>query len=137
MSASPALERVVQLVLWLLAVYHLVMGSAALFVPALAARLVRSLYGATLPESDAFRYATSMIGVLALAVGLLAAVAALRPAEHRAIVGALLVLQLGRLFCRVRDRRLLGTAFGVSARGNAAAIGVLAAECVVLGLWLR
>jgi hypothetical protein len=136
-TAPPSLERAVQLVLWLLAGYHLVVGAAALVAPALAARLIRSLYGATLPAEDAFRFATSMIGALALAIGLLAAVAALAPAEHRAIVGALIVLQLGRIFCRVRDRRLLASSLGVSPRSNGAAIAVLGAECIVLGLWMR
>jgi hypothetical protein len=124
-------------VLWLLAAYHLVLGAAALLAPALAVRLVRSLYGAAVPEGGAFRYMTSMIGALALAVGGLAGVAALAPAEHRAVVAALVCLQLCRIFCRLRDRRLLAASLGVSARSNGAAVLVLGAECVVLALWLR
>ena len=137
MSASPSLEWLARLVLWLLAGYHLAVGAAALLAPALAVRLVRSLYGAALPEGGAYRYMTSMIGALAVTLGGLAAVAALAPAENRAIVAALVVLQLARIFCRLRDCRLLAASLGVTARRNAAAVLVLGAECVVLGLWLR
>jgi hypothetical protein len=134
---APSLERLVQLVLWLLAGYHLALGAAALVAPALAVRLMRSLYGAELPEGGAFRYMTSMIGALAVAIGCLAAAAARAPAEHRAVVGALLLLQLCRIFCRLRDRGLLAASLGVSARRNGAAVVVLGAECLLLGLWLR
>ena len=137
MIAAVSLELLARLVLWLLAAYHLVLGAAALLAPPLAVRLVRSLYGAAVPEGGAFRYMTSMIGALALAVGWLAAVAARAPAEHRAVVGALVLLQLCRIFCRLRDRRLLARSLGVSARSNGAAVVVLGAECAVLGLWLR
>jgi hypothetical protein len=78
-----------------------------------------------------------MTGALALAVGSLAAVAARAPRDHRAIVAALVVLQLGRAYCRIRDRRLLADSLGVSAGRNAAAIALLGAESAVLLLWLR
>jgi hypothetical protein len=136
-SAASALESAARFVLWLLAAYHVVVGAIALVAPARAASVMRALYGAALPSGDAFRYATSMIGALALAIGLVAGVAALAPAQHRAIIVALLVLQLGRIFCRLRDRRLLASSLGVTARRNGAAIIVLGAECAVLGLWLR
>lgn len=131
------LEPVVQLVLFVLAGYHIIVGGIALVAPSYAPLLMRSLYGARLPRDDgALRYMTSMIGGLALAIGILAAVAALRPAENAAIVAALLVLQLARIWCRLRDRQLLATALGVSARSNAASIATLGLECVVFGLWL-
>jgi hypothetical protein len=126
----------VSAVLWLLAAYHLTMGVTALVSPATAPRVMRALYGMTLPADDAWRYLTSMVGTLALTIGVLAAVAALAPAANRPIVAALLLLQLGRILCRIRDRRLLATALGVSGVRNSAAILVLVVECVVLGTWL-
>jgi len=127
----------VTLVLWLLAAYHIVMGAVALFAPDLASRMVASLYGASVVASAQQRYMTSMIGALALAIGGLAAVAAQRPYDNRAIIAAFLVLQLFRTFCRLRDRRVLAESFGVSGRANATAIAVLGAESVVLLLGLR
>ena len=124
-------------VLWLLAVYHVTMGAAALFAPSTAARLVRALYGAALPDDGAFRYAVSMLGALALVVGGLAAVAARAPNDNHPIVLALLALQLCRAFCRIRDRALLARAFGITPARNTAAIAALAAESIVLTLALR
>lgn len=137
MTPDILLERLVQVVLFVLGGYHIIVGGMALAAPSYAPILMRSLYGARLPQNEgAVRYMTSMIGALALAIGVLALVAAPRPAAHRALVATLLVLQLARIFCRLRDRRLLATALGVSARSNAAAIAVLGLESVVLGLWL-
>lgn len=124
-------------VLWLLAVYHIALGTAALLVPSTAARLVRALYGAALPDDGAFRYAVSMIGALALVVGGLAVVAARAPHANHPIVLALLVLQLARAFCRVRDHALLARAFGITPARNRVAIAALAAESIVLTLALR
>ena len=53
------------------------------------------------------------------------------------IVLALLVLQLCRAFCRIRDRALLARAFGITPARNTAAIAALAAESIVLTLALR
>ncbi|MEO5814817.1 MAG: hypothetical protein ABIT20_06010 [Gemmatimonadaceae bacterium] len=127
----------VTLVLWLLAAYHLVMGTVALFAPEVAPRMVGSLYGASVSTSGQLRYMTSMIGALALAIGGLAVVAAQRPYANRPIIAMLIVLQLSRVFCRVRDRRVLAEAFGVSGRANSAAIAVLVAESAILMLGLR
>lgn len=127
----------VTLVLWLLAAYHIVMGGVALFVPALAPKLVGSLYGATVATGGQWRYMTSMIGTLALAIGGLAVVAAQRPHDNRPIIAALIVLQLCRAFCRVRDRRLLAGSFGVSGRANSVAIAALITESAILMHGLR
>jgi hypothetical protein len=128
---------IVTFVLWLLAAYHIVMGAVALFVPDLAPRVVGSLYGASVSTSGQLRYMTSMIGALALAIGGLAVVAAQRPYANRPIITMLIVLQLCRVFCRVRDRRVLAEALGVNARANSAAIAALVAESAVLALGLR
>lgn len=124
------------LVLWTLAAYHLVMGATALLLPSAAARAMHALYGMTVPEGDAWRYMTSMIGALALTVGVLLLVAARAPAEHRAIIAAVLLLQGSRLLCRIRDRHLLAAALGVTMPRNLTAILALSAECGVLAAWL-
>ena len=126
----------VTLVVGILAIYHLLMGALALFAPARAARAIGALYGASLVDAPQLRYSTSMIGALALAVGGLAAIAAPHPYEHRAIVGALLLLQLARMFCRVRDRRLLAESLGVAPSRNVLMIAVLGLEVAVLALAL-
>jgi uncharacterized membrane protein HdeD (DUF308 family) len=131
-SAAPYVSAV----LWLLGGYHLAMGVTALLAPARATRIVRGLYGATLPVDDAFQYAVSMIGALALAMGALAVAAARAPRDHREIVAALIALQATRALCRVRDRRLLAESLGVSPARNWAAVLTLAVECGVMLLVL-
>jgi hypothetical protein len=135
-TSSAVLHVAFHVVCGLLALYHLLMGAAALFAPRSAPALMRRLYGASIGDTDVVRYMTSMIGALALAIGGLAAVAAVSPVANRPIVAALLVLQLGRLFCRIRDRRLLAASLAVTPRANAAAIAVLAIEAAVLALVL-
>ena len=123
--------------LLLLAIYHLAMGALALLAPSRATRAVGTLYGARLGDTPELRYATSMVGALALAIGGLAAVAALHPHEHRPVIAALLALQLARIFCRVRDRRMLADALGVSPARNWAMVVVLGVEVAILALALR
>ncbi len=128
---------VLPVLLLALAAYHLVMGTIALFAPSQAARAAGALYGARLGDAAPLRYATSMIGALALAIGGLAATAAAHPDDNRPVIGALLALQLARLFCRVRDRRLLADSLGVPPGRNAAMVAVLGVEVVILALGLR
>lgn len=124
----------VTLVLWLLAAYHVVMGATALLVPDLAPRMVGSLYGASVAANGQVRYMTSMLGAQALVIGGLAVVAAQRPLANSPVIAAIMLLQLFRVFCRVRDRRVLAESFGVSNRANLAAIMLLSAQVVILAL---
>ena len=130
-------EMVVLGLLVLLALYHLGMGLVALLAPRTAGRLVGAFYGATLGDSAQLRYATSMIGALALAVGWTIVGALLISESFRWMMDTLIVLQLSRLFCRVRDRRMLATAFGVTPRRNAIAAAILGVEIVILTLGLQ
>lgn len=125
------------LLLWALAIYHLLMGAVALLAPRGAARVVGAIYGASLGDSPQLRYVTSMVGALAIAVGLMTLAAARDPLGLRPVLVALLVLQLARLFCRVRDRRLLAAAFGVTSVRNAMAAALLGLEIAILSLALR
>ena len=131
------MSLLVRVVLWLLAAYHLIMGAVAVIAPGVAPTIMRALYGLSLTESGQARYMTSMIGALAVAIGSLAAVAALSPASNHPIISALLLLQLVRICCRVRDRRLLADSFGVTNARNAVAIALLAIEATILAVGLR
>lgn len=123
-------------VLVVLAAYHLTTGLLALTVPAKARQLVRTLYGAELPDAAAMDYAVSMIGAQALAIGVLAAVAAVDPARHRWVVAALALLQLLRAAVRLGRATVLRDALGVPPRRNAVMIVVLLLEVSVLTAFL-
>jgi hypothetical protein len=130
-------DVLLMLMIGLLAIYHLVMGAIALFAPSRAARAVGVLYGAQLTDGPQLRYATSMIGALAVALGGLAAIAAFDPFQHKPVIASLIALQLARLFCRVRDRRMLAESLGVAAGRNAVMMLILGAEVAVLALAFR
>ena len=120
-------------VLFVLAAYHLTVGALSLFSHAAASNLVARLYGATsLDDSPQLRYAVKMLGLQALALGALAAVAAWSPAEHRDVVAALAALQAGRAACRLAFRRSLRETFGIPERRNLLNASLLIVEAVIL-----
>ena len=123
-------------VLVALAGYHLTTGLLALIAPARARRLVRTLYGAELPDAAAMDYAVSMIGAQAVAIGVLAAVAAVDPTRNRWVVGALALLQLLRAVVRIGRANVLRDTLGVPTRRNVVMIVVLLLEVSVLTAFL-
>ena len=126
-----------QAVLALLAAYHLGTGLLALIAPAGARRFARALYSADLRENGQMDYVVAMIGAQAVAIGVLAAVAAVDPVRNRAIVGGLALLQFLRAATRVARAGTLRDALGVPPRQNAMMIAVLLAEVAVLAASLE
>jgi hypothetical protein len=125
-----------QVVLVILAIYHLTTGVLALVAPAAARRLVRVVYGAQLVDAAPMDYAVSMIGAQAIAIGVLAAVATTDPVRYRAVVVALALLQLLRALVRMVRARLLRDALGVATDRNAVMVAVLLVEVAVLVVFL-
>jgi hypothetical protein len=125
-----------QVVLVILAIYHLTTGVLALLAPATARRLVRVVYGAQLVDAAPMDYAVSMIGAQAIAIGVLAAVATTDPVRYRAVVVALALLQLLRALVRMVRARLLRDALGVATDRNAVMVAVLLVEVAVLVVFL-
>ena len=131
MSAS---EIVLRAVLATLAAYHLGIGALAVFSRHGLRRVTRAFYGADIEASEQMRQAVKMLGLYALAIGALLAVAAWEPAEHRAIIVVVAGLQLARAIVRLRDRSLLAGAFAIPARRNALNVGLLLGEVVALAI---
>lgn len=125
-------EAVLRAVLGLLAVYHLAMGLAATFAPRLAARLGRALYALQAEDTPQLRYGLRMLGLYALAIGSLAALAALDPRTHVAIILVIAALQLARATARLVLRRELAAAFGIGSRRSALNAAVLVAQALAL-----
>ena len=126
------IEVLARLVLAILALYHLATGLVALVAPALARRLMRTVYAAELEASPAMDYATAMIGAQALALGLLAALAVRDPSGQRPFVAVLALLQLVRASVRIVRARTLRETMGVPASRNALAVAALLGEALVL-----
>jgi hypothetical protein len=124
-----------RVVLGLLAAYHLAIGLISVASHRWTARLTRGLYALSMGEDARFRYAVKMLGLYALALGALLALAARDPAAHRPIVAAITFLQAARGLSRLAFRRLLAEGFGVPPRRNAAHACFLMATAALLAWW--
>ena len=82
-------DALLRAVLLALALYHLGIGALSVFAPGGARRVARALYGVSVDPTPQVVYAVRMLGLYALTLGALVALAAWRPAEHRATVVAL------------------------------------------------
>jgi len=128
-ALAPALLRAT---LALLAAYHLAIGLVSVASPAGTRRVARAFYGLALEPGPQVAYAVRMLGLYALALGTLVALAAWRPAEHRATVLVLAALQGARALSRLASARTLAADFGVPPARNRANAALLLAEAAVL-----
>jgi len=126
---GPALARAV---LVLLAAYHLGIGVTSLFSHRLTGRAAAALYAVSLDDVPQLRYAVKMLGLYALALGALLAVAARDPAGHAPTVAVVAALQAARAATRLANHALLRDAFGVPRHRNLAAVALLLAESGIL-----
>lgn len=126
------IEELLRAVLAVLAGYHLLMGGLAATAPRVAARVAGSLYALQATETPQLRYGVRMLGLYALALGVLLALAARDPRAHLPVIVVVGGLQLARAVARLALRDEVHAAFGVPTRRNALNAGVLLAEVVVL-----
>ena len=125
-------EAALRAVLGLLAVYHLGMGALSALAPAHAGRLGSALYGVRAAETPQLRYGLRMLGLYALALGMLLAIAAVEPRAHRSVIAVAAALQAARAVARIVLRGELAAAFAVPAGRNALNAALLLAEAAVL-----
>lgn len=125
-------EGVLRVGLGVLAVYHLGMGLMATLVPRAAGRLGALLYAVEVEETPQLRYGLRMLGLYALAVGSLAALAAWDPRRRLPIIYVVIGLQLARATARLALRDEVAAAFGISSRRNAVHAVTLAVYAVAL-----
>ena len=121
-------------VLLLLAAYHLVIGVVSVTSLRATARLTNALYGLSVRDDPQLAYAVRMLGLYALAIGSLLALAARAPSQHRDVIAVVAVLQLMRAASRIVSRRELTRVFSVPARRNALNAALLVVEAAILFL---
>lgn len=121
-------------VLALLAAYHLGIGLLSVSSLGATGRVAGALYGVALgaDPDPRFRHAVRMLGLYALALGTLLALAARDPLTHRDVIAVVAALQLARAAGRLLWRETLATAFGVPPRRNAVNAALLVAEAAAL-----
>jgi hypothetical protein len=125
-------------VLGVLALYHLGIGVVSIFSMNATTRVTRALYGIEVSgaENTQLRYAVRMLGLYALALGVLLAFAFFDPAANRNVVIVVIGLQLARALCRLLLRQELTLAFRVTPRRNVLSAALLVAEALVLAVTL-
>lgn len=119
-------------VLALLAVYHVGIGLLSVSSLEATTRVTRAAYGIELGESPQLAHAVRMLGLYALAVGTLLALAARDPRSHREVIIVVAALQLCRAAFRVGYRRVLSVEFRLSRARNAFNTALLVLESAVL-----
>jgi|SRR5947208_3265413 len=125
-------STILRALLALLAGYHLAIGVVSVASLRVTARVVAALYGLSVAETPALRYAVRMLGLYALALGALLALAARAPGAHRDVIAVVAGLQLARAACRLLLRHELTAAFQLPMRRNAVHAALLVAEAAVL-----
>ena len=132
MIALDAGELALRAVLALLAAYHLGVGLLSVVSPSSAVWVASRLYGTAAVDTPQLRYGVRMLGLYALALGSLLALATASPGEYRAVIIVAAGLQLARAACRVLLRHELAAGFRVPMRRNYINATLLVVEAGVL-----
>lgn len=90
-----------RILLWFVAVYHLMSGAVLLFSSDLTIRSLKAMAGVTVSGSPELGIVGEILACYLLAFGLMMAIAAWNPVKNRAIITVGLVLFALRLFQRV------------------------------------
>jgi hypothetical protein len=123
--------RILQAILWFAALSHLVIGLGIMASPDFRQSLA-DFYGARLPSSAEFVYILKPLGAFMVVLGLLAAIAALDPFRHSAVVYGLALLLLLRVGQRFAFQQELQDAFGIDATHNLAFAAFFVVQAVAL-----
>ncbi len=94
-------ESVLKLVLWAIALYHVVLGGGAFLSADLAQQLARSIFGIELTLDPAMAFVTKVLGVYAITFGLIAYIAARDPVRYRVLLNLIVFLYVLRILNKV------------------------------------
>lgn len=125
-----------KLFLWGICAFHAAVGIGLNVSPAFP-QTMATYYGATVEWTPAFLYILKPLGAFMLVLGVLAAVAALKPLENVAIVYGFMLLFLVRAFQRLIHQDELLDVFGITAKHNFGNMVFFTAMAVGLFLLLR
>jgi hypothetical protein len=100
--------------LWLASVSHFVLGLCGVTSPQLAVKAAKLFYGAQLDATPVAAHILRILGAYMLAVGILAAVAALNPARYRPLIVVLASLLALRVLQRLVYAEEIQATFQIS-----------------------
>ena len=123
-----------KVVLWSVCAFHVIVGAGLNLFPE-APSMMADAYGAEVNWTPEFSYIIKPIGAFMLALGIIAAGAALDPLRHRLAIYAFVTLFLMRALQRLVFAQSLEEIFGISwdrNLGNVIFFVMLAATLVIL-----
>jgi hypothetical protein len=100
-----------QLVLWSICIYHVVLGACGFLSENLAVRLADVLFGMKVDPTPQLSYIVKLLGIYAILFGLMAATAARKPERHPVLLNLIIVLYGLRILNKLLYEDLLVKAF--------------------------
>ena len=94
-------QGAIRIFLWVIALYHILLGALLMYSGDLSIRVADLLYGWKITGSAELGIAGEILGCYAIAFGLMMAIAAGDPVRHRSLLTVGIVLFALRLFQRV------------------------------------
>lgn len=126
-----------KIVLWVIAVYHLVFG-AVLLTGFNVENLARSVLGAQMEINDQVDYMLKPLGIYTMVFGGLALLTALNPLRHRPMLIGIMALYVLRLLNHLMQMDTLREVFKVPDSTSYRSIGILAVITILLAIfWPR
>lgn len=122
-------------ILWLVAVYHIVVGLLLLFSGELSIKALKAIAGATIEGSPQLGIAGEILACYILTFGLMMGVAAWNPVKNRSILTIGLILIALRVFQRIYFSEKVMQVFQVSPATYWTATAIAILLGVILGLF--
>jgi hypothetical protein len=90
-------KTALRLVLWAIAIYHVVLGGGAFLPPEQAQGIARSIFGIDIVLDPAMAFVAKVLGVYAITFGIVAFVASRDPVRYRVLLDLIVVLYAMRI----------------------------------------
>lgn len=109
-------ETLLELVLWLIALYHFLMGLGAVLSERVAEQLAEKAFGIRLRLEPQTSYMVKLLGVYAAIFGVVVGVAATNPGRYPVLLDVVVGLYVLRILNKVGHRKLFSEAFDAPER---------------------
>jgi hypothetical protein len=123
-------EAALKVVLWAIALYHVVLGGGAFLSAGAAEQIAQSLFGITLTLDPAMAFVVKVLGVYAITFGVVTAIAARDPVRHRVLLNVIVFLYV----LRILNKLLFKTEYVTGLEISSTRVWVESALLAVFGL---
>jgi hypothetical protein len=100
-----------QLILWSICIYHIVLGACGFLSEDLAVRLADILFSVRIEPTPQLSYIAKLLGIYAVVFGLMTATAALAPEHHPTLLNLVILLYALRILNKLIFSDLFTQAF--------------------------